>query len=97
MKLWDPNMRGSELRASMEGHEGAVRCITSDHSKVVSGGDDCRVLVFDKGTSRNIVSFSGHDDTVSPAVPRYRHNGKGARGSLRDERETTPLSFCVCR
>ncbi|KAJ7559413.1 hypothetical protein O6H91_04G083900 [Diphasiastrum complanatum] len=64
VKTWDPALRGSELRTTFEGHTGAVRAISSDRLRVVSGSDDQRVLVWDKSTSQLLEELKGHDAAV---------------------------------
>ncbi|PIA39685.1 hypothetical protein AQUCO_02600255v1 [Aquilegia coerulea] len=65
VKIWDPSLRGSELRATLRGHTGSVRAISSDRGKVVSGSDDQSVLVWDKQTSQLLEELKGHDAQVS--------------------------------
>lgn len=65
VKLWDPNLRGSELRATLTGHTRAIRAISSDKTRVVSGSDDQNVFVWDKHTSRLLEELKGHDAQVS--------------------------------
>ncbi|GLJ48583.1 hypothetical protein SUGI_1024890 [Cryptomeria japonica] len=65
LKLWDPNLRGSELRATLTGHTRAIRAISSDRTRVVSGSDDQNVFVWDKHTSRLLEELKGHDAQVS--------------------------------
>lgn len=65
VKVWDPSLRGSELRATMKGHSGTVRAISSDRGKVVSGSDDQSVIVWDKQTSQLLEELKGHDAQVS--------------------------------
>lgn len=65
VKIWDPSMRGSELRATLKGHTRPVRAINSDRSKVVSGSDDLSVIVWDKQTSQLLEELKGHDAPVS--------------------------------
>ncbi|CAI5466151.1 unnamed protein product [Closterium sp. Yama58-4] len=64
VKLWDPSTRGDELRATMHGHTGAVRCVGSDATRVLSGGDDKRLLVFDKATARMLADLRGHHQSI---------------------------------
>ncbi|GJP36339.1 hypothetical protein CLOM_g20858 [Closterium sp. NIES-68] len=64
VKLWDPSTRGDELRATMHGHTGAVRCLGSDATRVLSGGDDRRLLVFDKATARMLADLRGHQHSI---------------------------------
>ncbi|KAF6147124.1 hypothetical protein GIB67_036843 [Kingdonia uniflora] len=65
VKIWDPNARGSELRATLRGHTRTVRAISSDRGKVVSGSDDQSVLVWDKQTTQLLEELKGHDAQVS--------------------------------
>eukprot|EP00850_Spirogloea_muscicola_P001194 SM000004S15064 [mRNA] locus=s4:1016752:1026454:- [translate_table: standard] len=64
VKLWHPDSRGSELRATLEGHQAAVRCISSDRGRIVTGSDDHRVLVWDKITAQLAVELRGHEGSV---------------------------------
>ncbi|XP_061344926.1 DENN domain and WD repeat-containing protein SCD1 isoform X3 [Gastrolobium bilobum] len=61
VKIWDPSLRGSELRATLKGHTRTVRAISSDRGKVVSGSDDQSVLVWDKQTTQLLEELKGHD------------------------------------
>ncbi|KAG7944548.1 hypothetical protein I3843_15G107500 [Carya illinoinensis] len=65
VKIWDPSLRGSELRATLKGHTRTVRAISSDRGKVVSGSDDLSVLVWDKQTTQLLEELKGHDGQVS--------------------------------
>ncbi|XP_010549132.1 PREDICTED: DENN domain and WD repeat-containing protein SCD1 [Tarenaya hassleriana] len=65
VKIWDPSLRGSELRATLKGHSGTVRAISSDRVKVVSGSDDQSVIVWDKQTTQLLEELKGHDAQVS--------------------------------
>lgn len=65
VRIWDPSMRGSELRATLKGHTGTVRAISSDRGKVVSGSDDQSVIVWDKQTSQLLEELKGHEAQVS--------------------------------
>ncbi|EPS64327.1 hypothetical protein M569_10454 [Genlisea aurea] len=65
VKIWDPSLRGSELRATLKGHTRTVRAISSDRAKVVSGSDDQSVLVWDKQTTQLLEELKGHDAQVS--------------------------------
>lgn len=65
VKIWDPSLRGSELRASLQGHTRTIRAISSDRGKVVSGSDDQTVLVWDKQTTQLLEELKGHDAQVS--------------------------------
>ncbi|XP_011072936.1 DENN domain and WD repeat-containing protein SCD1-like [Sesamum indicum] len=65
VKIWDPSLRGSELRATLNGHSRTVRAINSDRGKVVSGSDDHFLLVWDKRTTQLLEELKGHDAQVS--------------------------------
>ncbi|KAM7266773.1 hypothetical protein ACFE04_008939 [Oxalis oulophora] len=65
VKIWDPSLRGSELRATLEGHTRTVRAISSDRGKVVSGSDDHSVIVWDKQTTQMLEQLKGHEGQVS--------------------------------
>ncbi|XP_043715724.1 DENN domain and WD repeat-containing protein SCD1 isoform X2 [Telopea speciosissima] len=65
VKIWDPSMRGSELRATLKGHSRSVRAISSDRGKVVSGSDDQSVIVWDKQTAQLLEELKGHDGQVN--------------------------------
>ncbi|KAF2325536.1 hypothetical protein GH714_029985 [Hevea brasiliensis] len=65
VKIWDPSIRGSELRATLKGHTRTVRSVSSDRGKVVSGSDDQSVIVWDKQTSQLLEELKGHDAQVS--------------------------------
>ncbi|KAH6763504.1 stomatal cytokinesis defective / SCD1 protein [Perilla frutescens var. hirtella] len=65
VKIWDPSLRGSELRATLKGHTRTVRAISSDRGKVVSGSDDQSVFVWDKQTTQLLEELKGHDAQVS--------------------------------
>ncbi|KAJ8752743.1 hypothetical protein K2173_007053 [Erythroxylum novogranatense] len=65
VKIWDPSMRGSELRATLKGHSRTVRSISSDRGKVVSGSDDQSVIVWDKQTTQLLEELKGHEAQVS--------------------------------
>lgn len=65
IKIWDPSLRGSELRATLKGHTRPIRAISSDRNKVVSGSDDQYVIVWDKQTSQLLEELKGHDAPVS--------------------------------
>ncbi|KAK3013102.1 hypothetical protein RJ639_008644, partial [Escallonia herrerae] len=65
VKIWDPSIRGSELRATLKGHTRTVRAISSDRVKIVSGSDDKFVLVWDKQTTQLLEELKGHDAQVS--------------------------------
>ncbi|GMQ11237.1 hypothetical protein CsSME_00053945 [Camellia sinensis var. sinensis] len=65
VKIWDPSLRGSELKATLKGHTGTVRAVSSDRGKVVSGSDDQSVIVWDKQTTQLLEELTGHDAQVS--------------------------------
>ncbi|XP_072978295.1 DENN domain and WD repeat-containing protein SCD1 [Typha angustifolia] len=65
VRVWDPSLRGSELRATLKGHTRPVRAISSDRSKIVSGSDDQSVIVWDKQTFQLLEELKGHDSPVS--------------------------------
>ncbi|KAJ4959695.1 hypothetical protein NE237_019605 [Protea cynaroides] len=65
VKIWDPSMRGSELRATLKGHSSSVRAISSDRGKVVSGSDDQSVIVWDKQTAQLLEELKGHAGQVN--------------------------------
>ncbi|XVF50627.1 hypothetical protein PTKIN_Ptkin04bG0116900 [Pterospermum kingtungense] len=65
VKIWDPSLRGSELRATLKGHSRTIRAISSDRAKVVSGSDDQSVIVWDKQTTQLLEELKGHDAQVS--------------------------------
>ncbi|CAI7779392.1 unnamed protein product, partial [Closterium sp. NIES-53] len=65
VKLWSANRVGAEMRATMRGHEGTVRAISSNASSILSGGDDCKVLHFDKRTSLPLATLDAHTAPVS--------------------------------
>ncbi|PWA40261.1 stomatal cytokinesis defective / SCD1 protein (SCD1) [Artemisia annua] len=67
VKIWDPSLRGNELRATLKGHTRTVRAISSDRGKIVSGSDDHYVLVWDKQTTQLLEELKGHDAEVSCA------------------------------
>ena len=47
----------------------AVRCIKTDRTRILSAGDDKRLLVFDKATARMQADLRGHEDAVSAPPP----------------------------
>ncbi|KAK8954061.1 Protein SUPPRESSOR OF PHYA-105 1 [Platanthera zijinensis] len=65
VKIWDPTLRGSELRATLKGHTRPIRAINSDRCKVVSGSDDQSVIVWDKQTCQLLEELKGHASSVS--------------------------------
>ncbi|KAL0318821.1 UNVERIFIED_CONTAM: DENN domain and WD repeat-containing protein SCD1, partial [Sesamum angustifolium] len=72
VKIWDPSLRGSELRATLNGHSRTVRAINSDRGKVVSGSDDHFLLVWDKRTTQLLEELKGHDAQVLPNQINHR-------------------------
>ncbi|KAL4573685.1 hypothetical protein LXL04_020500 [Taraxacum kok-saghyz] len=67
VKIWDPSLRGNELRATLKGHTRSVRAISSDRGKIVSGSDDQCVFVWDKQTTQLLEELKGHNAEVSCA------------------------------
>ncbi|KAL9256163.1 DENN domain and WD repeat-containing protein [Drosera capensis] len=65
VKIWDPSVRGSELRATLKGHTGTVRAISSDRTRVISGSDDQAILVWDKQTFQLLEELKGHNGQIS--------------------------------
>ncbi|XWS50709.1 hypothetical protein CRYUN_Cryun12cG0109900 [Craigia yunnanensis] len=65
VKIWDPSLRGSKLRATLKGHTRTIRAISSDRGKDVSGSDDQSVIVWDKQTTQLLEELKGHDAQVS--------------------------------
>ncbi|XP_021857190.1 DENN domain and WD repeat-containing protein SCD1 isoform X2 [Spinacia oleracea] len=65
VRIWDPNQRGSELRATLRGHTGAVRAISSDREKVVSGSDDQSIVIWDKHEFIPLEELKGHEAQIS--------------------------------
>ncbi|KAH9621135.1 hypothetical protein KSS87_023807 [Heliosperma pusillum] len=71
VKIWDPSRRGLELVATMKGHTGvsfffsAVRAISSDRQKVVSGSDDLSILVWDKNEFILLEELKSHQAPIS--------------------------------
>ncbi|KAL8141853.1 hypothetical protein V2J09_014885 [Rumex salicifolius] len=65
VKIWDPSLRGSELRGSLQGHTGAIRSISSDRGNIVSGSDDQSILVWDKQTLQLLEELKGHTAPIS--------------------------------
>ncbi|XP_031479261.1 DENN domain and WD repeat-containing protein SCD1 isoform X2 [Nymphaea colorata] len=65
VKIWDPSLRGSELKATLQGHTKTVRALSSDRAKVVSGSDDQSVIVWDKQTYQLLEELKGHEAQVS--------------------------------
>jgi len=57
-------LRGSELRATLKGHTRAIRTISSDRGKIVSGADDQSVIVWDKQTFKLLEELKGHEAPV---------------------------------
>eukprot|EP00249_Psilotum_nudum_P015442 c25331_g1_i1 orf=837-3629(-) len=82
VRIWDPNARGSELQATLQGHTKTIRAITSDKVRIVSGSDDQRVLVWDKSSAQVLEELKGHDGRIScvrmladPCVLTASHDG----------------------
>uniref|UniRef100_A0A1D1XNC3 DENN domain-containing protein 4C n=1 Tax=Anthurium amnicola TaxID=1678845 RepID=A0A1D1XNC3_9ARAE len=65
VKIWDPSLRGSELRATLKGHTRPIRAINSDRGKIVSGSDDHSVIVWDKQVFQPLEELKDHDAPVS--------------------------------
>uniref|UniRef100_A0A803NCD2 uDENN domain-containing protein n=1 Tax=Chenopodium quinoa TaxID=63459 RepID=A0A803NCD2_CHEQI len=65
VKIWDPSHHGSELRATLRGHTGAVRAISSDREKVVSGSDDLSIVIWDKHEFIPLEELKGHEAQIS--------------------------------
>ncbi|XWS37669.1 hypothetical protein CRYUN_Cryun19dG0064800 [Craigia yunnanensis] len=65
VKIWDPSLPGSELRATLKGHTRTIRAISSDRGKAVSGSDDQFVIIWDKQTTQLLEELKGHDAQVS--------------------------------
>ncbi|KAF8670993.1 hypothetical protein HU200_050269 [Digitaria exilis] len=65
VKIWDPSLRGSELRATLKGHTRTIRTISSDRGKIVSGADDQSVIVWDKQNFKLLLELKGHEAPVS--------------------------------
>ncbi|KAA8541188.1 hypothetical protein F0562_025205 [Nyssa sinensis] len=59
VKIWDPSLRGSELRATLKGHTGAVRAISSDRGK----GHDAKVSCVRMLSGERVLT-AAHDGTV---------------------------------
>ncbi|GBG84045.1 hypothetical protein CBR_g37922 [Chara braunii] len=67
VRLWNPETKGHDQQVVvMHGHNRAVRTIYSDKCRVVSGGDDKMVLVWDKNSGHLLVQFPGHEAKVPP-------------------------------
>ena len=66
--LWNSckSKERSETDGKLIGHRGWVRSLafTADGSKLVSGGNDCGVQLWDVSTHRQLVRFSGHTGYV---------------------------------
>jgi hypothetical protein len=56
-----------QARMTLIGHEGLVRCVafTPDGSKVVSGGQDKTIRIWDVKTGKELVIIKAHDEYVS--------------------------------
>ncbi|XP_021736318.1 DENN domain and WD repeat-containing protein SCD1-like isoform X2 [Chenopodium quinoa] len=65
VKIWDPSRHGSELRATLRGHTGAVRAISSNREKVVSGSDDLSLVIWDKHEFIPLEELKGHEAQIS--------------------------------
>ncbi|XP_057519264.1 DENN domain and WD repeat-containing protein SCD1-like [Amaranthus tricolor] len=65
VRIWDPSRRGSELRATLKGHTGAIRAISSDRWKVVSGSDDTSIVIWDKHEFIPLEELKGHKAQIS--------------------------------
>ncbi|XP_019446275.1 PREDICTED: DENN domain and WD repeat-containing protein SCD1 isoform X2 [Lupinus angustifolius] len=101
VKIWDPSLRGSELRATLKGHTRTVRAINSDRGKVVSGSDDKSVLVWDKQTTQLLEELKGHDGPVScvrmlsgERVLTASHDGTVKMWDVRTDRCVATVGRC---
>ncbi|XP_047175239.1 DENN domain and WD repeat-containing protein SCD1 [Vigna umbellata] len=101
VKIWDPSLRGSELRATLQGHARTVRAISSDRGKVVSGSDDHSVLVWDKQTTQLLEELNGHDGPVScvrtlsgERVLTASHDGTVKMWDVRTDRCVATVGRC---
>lgn len=101
VKIWDPSLRGSELRATLKGHTRTVRAISSDRGKVVSGSDDQSVLVWDKQTTQLLEELKGHDGPVScvrtlsgERVLTASHDGTVKMWDVRTDRCVATVGRC---
>ncbi|KAL2342501.1 hypothetical protein Fmac_003786 [Flemingia macrophylla] len=101
VKIWDPSLRGSELRATLKGHFRTVRAISSDRGKVVSGSDDQSVLVWDKQTTQLLEELKGHDGPVScvrmlsgERVLTASHDGTVKMWDVRTDRCVATVGRC---
>ncbi|KAK8472841.1 hypothetical protein PHAVU_002G315300 [Phaseolus vulgaris] len=101
VKIWDPSLRGSELRATLKGHTRTVRAISSDRGKVVSGSDDHSVLVWDKQTTQLLEELKGHDGPVScvrtlsgERVLTASHDGTVKMWDVRTDRCVATVGRC---
>ncbi|KAI5382926.1 Scytalone dehydratase, variant 3 [Lathyrus oleraceus] len=101
VKIWDPSLRGSELRATLKGHTRTVRAISSDRGKVVSGSDDKSVLVWDKQTTQLLEELKGHDGPVScvrtlsgERVLTASHDGTVKMWDVRTDRCVATVGRC---
>ncbi|CAA6666159.1 unnamed protein product [Spirodela intermedia] len=65
VKIWDPSLRGAELRTTLKGHTRPIRAISSDRGRIVSGSDDHSVIVWDKHVFQPLEELKGHDAPVS--------------------------------
>ncbi|XP_073225794.1 DENN domain and WD repeat-containing protein SCD1 isoform X3 [Cicer arietinum] len=101
VKIWDPSLRGSELRATLKGHTRTVRAISSDRGKVVSGSDDHSVLVWDKQTTQLLEELKGHEGPVScvrtlsgERVLTASHDGTVKMWDVRTDRCVATVGRC---
>ncbi|KAJ1376182.1 WD40/YVTN repeat-like-containing domain superfamily, partial [Sesbania bispinosa] len=101
VKIWDPSLRGSELRATLKGHTRTVRAVSSDRGKVVSGSDDQSVLVWDKQTTQLLEELKGHDGSVScvrmlsgERVLTASHDGTVKMWDVRTDRCVATVGRC---
>ena len=69
----------------LRGHEGAVNCVhaSKDGTRLVSGGDDQTVRVWDVKTGKLVSTMSGHDDRVLSVC--FSPDGKKIASGARDK------------